>query len=44
MHLGPVTMAVLKKKQTQKKKLLLLAAKLVLEQRTHLDPVTRNDT
>ena len=39
--MDPVALDVLKKKQTHKKKSLLLAARLVLEQGTHLDPVTR---
>ena len=42
--MDPVSLDVLKKKQRNKKKSLLLAAKLVLEQGTHLDPVTRDGT
>ena len=43
-HMDPVSPDVLKKKQRNKKKSLLLAAELVLEQGTHLDPVTRDGT
>ena len=43
--MDPVSPDVLKKKQQNlKKKSLLLAAELVLEQGTHLDPVTRDGT
>ena len=42
--MDPVALDVLKKKQTHQKKSLLLAARLVLEQGTHLDPVTRAGT
>ena len=43
--MGLVALDVLKKKQTHtKKRSLLLAARLVLEQGTHLDPVTRDGT
>ena len=43
--MDPVDLDVLKKEQTHtKKRSLLLAARLVLEQGTHLDPVTRDGT